>query len=275
MRKNIVFLFVILFLLGCASKESRTFIRDEQNKEMIYEEIVRQGKETYHLEVEPNVNKMKFGWDTGFPLLNDSRIVVPVQTVEEPEFSFDAVVFISGDPLEITNINIDNAPQAGLGLGDLGEYLVRHIYTEKYQEAFDQLKTFDQHVSIETIFINALTSYYFEEEEEKIALYQAISADYNQGKFNDPAYYDQLLESYVPQQDSFTEERYYPRISLHVKQPNRSEFDIEERIALIIKYIQASDILPSATYSIVGTDNKDERIYESFTKEYEKKQKSF
>lgn len=262
MKKNIVFLLVMFFLVGCASKESKAFIRDEENKEIIYEKIVRQAKETFHLETEPNVNKMKFDREYGIPLLNDSRIIVPVKTLEEPQFSFNAVVFIGNDPLEITNITIDKS-----GLGNLGEYLVRHIYTEKYQPAFDELKAFDRYVSDPSISINALSSYHHEDEEEKIALYQAISADYNQGKFNDPTYYDQLLATYVPQQDTFTEEPYYPRISIDVRQNHSKDFDMEEKIAHIVAFIKASDTMPSANYSLWGRDNNDGRIHEFYTKE--------
>ncbi len=259
-----ILLLMALFLTGCVSKESRAFMRDKEQKEIISDEIVRLGKETFHLEIEPNTKKMKFAWDSGFPMINDRSILVPVTTVGEPEFSFNAYVYIDGDPREITGINLDYGSS---GLGYLGEFLIHHIYNEKHQPAFEQLKAFDSHVSIKMISVNALTSYHHQYEQEKIALYRAISADYNQGKFNDPGYYDQLLATYLPKTDVL-DEPYYPKISLDVKQPYGNDFDMEEKVTDIINFIRTSDVMPYAKYTISATDQNDERIYEFFTKTY-------
>lgn len=257
-----ILLLVALFLTGCVSKESRAFIRDKEQKEIISDEIVRQGQETFHLEIEPNIKKMKFDWDSGLPMLNDQRIAVPVTTVGKPEFSFTAYVYIDGNPREIKGISLDYGRN---GLDYLGDFLIQHIYSEKYQPALEQLKAFDPNVSVETISIRAITSYHHQYKQEQIALYRVLSADYNQGKFNNPAYYDQLLATYLPKTNA-SDEPYYPRISLDVEQPYGNDFNMEEKVADIINCIRTSDDMPHAEYTISATDQNDERIYEFFTK---------
>jgi len=86
----ITFLLTIVLLSSCASKESKKFINDEKIQAEISETIISQGQENYDLELIPNMKKMKFSQQDGLPLVDDKKVIVPVKTVGNPVFTFNA-----------------------------------------------------------------------------------------------------------------------------------------------------------------------------------------
>ena len=89
----------------------------------ISETIISLGQENYGLELIPNMKKMKFSLQHGLPLVDDKKVVVPVKTVGNPVFTFNAEANIESDNSGfrgLGEIEIDNRGLRGAGRVSVG-----------------------------------------------------------------------------------------------------------------------------------------------------------
>lgn len=270
-RKEIYFYLVIVCLLlsGCASKESTKFKNDKQIQEEIKEAIILEGKEFYNLDLVPNMKKIKFGLQDGVPLINDEELIVPVETTNKPDFSFDVVITVdveSNGTRNLGEIDVDGGSSTGLGY--LGDYLLIYIFEERYKSAFEDIHQFEKLVSLNYVDVSSKTSVHIEDVEEEKKIKQALSSDYNKGQFNNPEAYDDLLDKYMLEEDYTKKGIYYPDVYFNVKRSYDTDVDMDKKYEAIIEYILQSDDLPLAGYHLSTDLTKDEEgLYEFFYKE--------
>ncbi|WP_208590434.1 hypothetical protein [Gracilibacillus suaedae] len=264
---TILWSFLILYYLtGCASKEAREFKNDEDNQKEIAEEIIRIGKEKYNIELKPDPDKIAFNTSPGIPLTDDSSLLIPVETTGKPVYSFKAQVFLekqSDDSIEVDHIDIERSHS---GLDGLGKYLVQHMYNEKYSDIIFELEKYDSRISIGHIDVNAVTSYHFDDREEKDEIIKNLIADYNNGHFANLEMFEVLYDRYVPKWEKSLQRAYLPdvQISIEGSSYEGEEFDLAtmKRINYGLKAeIIQSNKLPLANYSI-HTYNTMEKGYD-------------
>ncbi len=215
--KTMIWAFLILYILtGCASKELREFKNDKDHQREIAEEIVRIGEKKYNIELTIDPDELRYNFNMGFPSIREDSLLMPVKTTGEPVYSFDAKIELDNqgdDPIKIKDFDLERSYD---GLDGLGEYLIHHIYIERYAETLTELVAYDDRITITDIDINALTSYHFDDQKEKERLIKKIIEDYNSGHFTNPEMFDILYDRYVPKWDSTKQEAYLPSISISI-----------------------------------------------------------
>ena len=92
---------------------------------------------------------MKFSLQHGLPLVDDKKVTVPVKTVGNPVFTFNAVANIESDNSGyrgLGEIEIDNR-----GLEGLGEFLLERIFREEYKSEINSVMDYDKGISLKDV----------------------------------------------------------------------------------------------------------------------------
>ena len=240
----------VLFLSGCASKESKAFRDDENVRAEIHDTIVQKGQEDYNLKLIPNMGKMKFGFQNALPLIDDEALRVPVRTTNNPEFQFDAYITIDADNSgyrALGEIEIDRR-----GLHDLGEFLLTSIYQLEHRSKLDKFLQDEKGVSLNSVEVLAKTSVFIKDEKEKEKLIKSMIADYNAGKFDDPSEFADLLTKFMLEDNNYNDKGYLPELHFDIELTYRDiakGISADEKFEKVISYVHKNEThLPSGKY---------------------------
>lgn len=282
--KRIILLFTLTIVLtGCYSKEAKELTKDKDTQARIAETIIKQGKEQFNIDLEPDVNRIKFTFPHGkqlFPIKTDHRIVIPVQTKGVPVYRFKVYADIYNEIEEKYVFNPDKVELDSLGgLNEFGKFLLSKVYKSLYNDALQKIRDFDPEINIKEIVVRDKYSYiHFEDVEELKALRYDLVKDYNAGYFNDPDQFEAVLKRQMIEPDPETliyEEQLYgefpctAHISLEVEHNTTHLKSREDRMLDIVDYIRSNPKLPNGYYGIHLTEENSEktsnqnRLYES------------
>jgi hypothetical protein len=243
----ITFLLTTVLLSSCASKESKKFINDDEIQAEISETIISLGQEKYDLELVPNMKKMKFSLQHGLPLVNDKKVTVPVKTVGNPVFTFNAAANIESDNSGyrgLGEIEIDNR-----GLEGLGEFLLERIFQEEYKSEIKTVMDYDKGISLKDVQVLSKASVFIENTQKKDKVIYSMTKDYNEGDFNDAEKYAELLEKHMLEINNFNGEEYLPELSFLIKKTYMSNESFVEKFNKVILFVRENENLPKGWYS--------------------------
>lgn len=243
----ITFLLTTVLLSSCASKESKKFINDKKIQAEISETIISQGHEKYDLELVPNMKEMKFSLQHGLPLVNDKKVTVPVETVGNPVFTFNATAKIESDNSGyrgLAEIEIDNR-----GLDGLGEFLLERIFREEYKSEIKSVMDYDKGISLKDVQVLSKASVFIEDTHKKDKVIYSMTRDYNEGEFNDAEKYAELLEKHMLETNNFNGEEYLPELSFLIKKTYMSDEPFVETFNKVILFVRDNKNLPKGSYS--------------------------
>jgi len=243
----ITFLLTIVLLSSCASKESKKFINDEKIQAEISETIISQGQENYDLELIPNMKKMKFSQQDGLPLVDDKKVIVPVKTVGNPVFTFNAEANIESDNSgfrDLGEIEIDNR-----GLEGLGEFLLERIFQEEYKSEIKSVIEYEKGISLKDVNVLSRASVFIDDTKKKDRVIYSMTKDYNEGKFNDAEKYAELLKKHMLEINNFNGEEYLPELSFLIKKTSMSDESFDEKFNKVISFVRENKNLPKGWYS--------------------------
>lgn len=266
-RWMIMVLLSTVMLVSCASKESKEFRDDKNVQAEIYETIITKGEEDFNLKLVPNMDKLKFSLTDALPLIDDQKLIVPVKTVNNPVFKFDAVIKIDARNdgyRALDEIEIDSG-----GLSKLGEFLLTYIFKVENKSRFKKLLDFEKGVSLYSVNVLSKTSVYIEDAEERDELVRSMTADYNAGKFDNPKEYTYLLSKFMLEDNHYNDEGYLPRLDFDIE---LTYSDIlkgvtaERKFAKVISHVRENETsLPNGYYIFDIYDEKEERLVEYIT----------
>ncbi|MDQ0232465.1 hypothetical protein [Metabacillus malikii] len=267
MKKPLLYLIsaLTIALTGCVSNAARDYKNDKEVQSSITNQIVEKGKETYYIELEPDIDNIKFGVHMGIPLINDNQIIVPVKTKGKPVYTFKAKVNLEDNEQTkvITSIDIGNG---GYGMGVFEEYLLSTIFSKKHEKVFEELKNSQSCVIIHRIEVSPKR---FDDLETSKQMKKEFATDYEEGRFANTKEYDGLLEKYMKEKDVHTNEPYYPEVTIELTSGSKANFNE------LVHYVEKTTNLPYAEYSIsmYSTLNRDENYHEIVLKNRENESK--
>ena len=153
------------------------------------------------------MKKMKFSLQHGLPLVNDKKVTVPVKTVGNPVFTFNAAANIESDNSGyrgLGEIEIDNR-----GLDGLGEFLLERIFREEYKSEIKTVMDYDKGISLKDVQVLSKASVFIEDTQKKDKVIYSMTKDYNEGEFNDAEKYAKLLEKHMLEINNFNGKSIY------------------------------------------------------------------
>ena len=274
MKKRLLgMLLAVVFLSSCGSKESKAFRDDENVRAEIYDTIILKGKEDYNLELMPNMDKLKFGFQNALPIIDDTELKVTVRTTNNPVFEFDAYIEIDADNSghrALGEIDIDRR-----GLHALGEFLLTSIYRLEHKNKLDDFLRYEKGVSLYSVKVLAKTSVFIEDEKEKEKQIKSLTADYNGGKFDDPSEYADLLSEFMLEDNNYNDEGYLPDLHFDIEltySDISKGISAEAKFEKVISYVYENETqLPSGEYifSMYTDDERKTRLSEYITINHE------
>lgn len=267
-------LVAVVFLSGCASKESKALRDDENMRTEIRETIIQKGKEDFDLELAPMMDKLKFSFQNALPIIDDKQLEVPVRTTNKPIFQFDASIKIDADNSgyrALGEIDIENG-----GLNALGGYLLTKIYRLEHKSKIDEFLSYEKGVSLYSVKVMSKTSVFIEDEAEKEKLFKSMAADYNAGKFDDPSQYADLLSKHMLEDNNHNDEGYLPDLDFDIEltpSEQSKKRSPEEKFEKVIAYVYENEKnLPSGKYifSMYTDGERKNRLAEYITINHER-----
>ncbi|MBM7619988.1 hypothetical protein JOC95_001840 [Bacillus tianshenii] len=239
----------ISFLTGCVSGDAKEFIREQDVKDYIEEEIIRLGEEDYGLTLVPDTEEMKFGFQNGIPLRDENKVSVPVKVKGDPVFKFQAIVLLEDNSENKKEIQtIDVAGEYGKGLKDFGGFLLAELFKKKHEKVWKQIEGLESGIKVDQIEVLAKTSAYIEDPQEEESIVRNISEDYKEGEFSNIQKYEELMEKYLYEGNESLERGYLPEISISIEPSFNST--AQETFDKVVAFLQESDHLPKGEYSV-------------------------
>src|SRR5699024_8832819 len=196
----------MLFLTACFySKEAKQVKNSKETQAEIETAIKKQAKEKYGMDVDVQMEKLKFTFPEGklmFPVKTDKRLKVPVETIGSPVYEFKVRFTIYDEETETYRFNEDELELRELS--SMGTVLLTDVYKELYEEEFNKILDFDEDIELDIEAETKFSNRYFEDEAEEDALLKDLAKDYNEGKFEDPAQYKFLIKKHavLPSEDT-------------------------------------------------------------------------
>ena len=271
MKKKYGFLIVVmasLMLVGCASKEANLFIETDDFKQEVEQIILDKGEMEYDLELDPNMKKAKFALNHGIPTVNEKRVLIPVNTKNQPIFTFNADAEIhKKDDGTMELIGVDIEGNGANGLGMLGEFLLTNLFLQTYEQDVGRLREFDKNVKVkvDSVRVQAKRSLFIESKEEELKLAFSLSEDYKLGKFEDVNNIEEMLDKHmVDEEISSKVPLYLPEINLELLKPAEENIVMEEKFNQFIAHLKESKDIPAAIYYVYYSpeSKEEERLSE-------------
>lgn len=257
-----------LMLVGCASKEAKRFIEKDDFKQEVEQIILDKGEMEYGLELDPNMKKVKFALNHGIPTVNENRVLIPVKTKNQPNFTFNAAAEIKrNDDGTMELIDVDIEGDGANGLGMLGEFLLTNLFLQAYEQELDRLENFDKNVKVEVddVEVHAKRSLFIESKEEELKLAFSLSEDYKSGKFEDVKNIEEMLDKHMRDEEISTKvPLYLPEINLELLKPAEENIVMEEKFNQFIAHLKESKDIPTAIYYVHYSpeSKEEERLHE-------------
>lgn len=256
------------------NKEAKKLIKDPHVKDEIEKEIIGQVERDYFLPVDVNMKKLKFTFPEGkllIPVKTSKRVEVPVEVVGEPSYKFKAYISIYDEEREEYGFYPDQDTINIKEIRGLGSYVLESIFIEMYGEQLDRIKEYDPDIEVSLSLEHDFLDKYIEREEDRRRLMREFAADYNEGKFVDEKYYEDLYIKYVEKPLEGVKDYDVlikgnppctPSISLNIEYEAAESQPIDERLADVISFIKDQDEFPNASYNIHIKDISEEKAYE-------------
>lgn len=256
------------------NKEAKKLIKDPHVKDEIEKEIIGQVERDYFLPVDVNMKKLKFTFPEGkllIPVKTSKRVEVPVEVVGEPSYKFKAYISIYDEEREEYGFYPDQDTINIKEIRGLGSYVLESIFIEMYGEQLDRIKEYDPDIEVSLSLEHDFLDKYIEREEDRRRLMREFAADYNEGKFVDEKYYEDLYIKYVEKPLEGVKDYDVlikgnppctPSISLNIEYEAADSQPIDERLADVISFIKDQDKFPNASYNIHIKDISEEKAYE-------------
>lgn len=256
------------------NKEAKKLIKDPHVKDEIEKEIIGQVERDYFLPVDVNMKKLKFTFPEGkllIPVKTSKRVEVPVEVVGEPSYKFKAYISIYDEEREEYGFYPDQDTINIKEIRGLGSYVLESIFIEMYGEQLDRIKEYDPDIEVSLSLEHDFLDKYIEREEDRRRLMREFAADYNEGKFVDEKYYEDLYIKYVEKPLEGVKDYDVlikgnppctPSISLNIEYEAADSQPIDERLADVISFIKDQDEFPNASYNIHIKDISEEKAYE-------------
>ena len=261
MKRVVLICCCMLFLTACFySKEAKQVKNSKETQAEIETAIKKQAKEKYGMDVDVQMEKLKFTFPEGkvmFPIKTDKRLKVPVETVGSPVYEFKVRFNIYDEETETYQFNEDELELRKIS--GMGTVLLTDVYKELYEKEFNKILEFDEDIVLDIEAETKFSNRFFEDEAEEDALLKDFAKDYNEGRFADPLQYKYLIKKYavLPSEDTLIYEEQLkgdppctPRISLSLKLDEDAEQTEVEKLDALIAFIKDDDTLPNGSYHI-------------------------
>ena len=244
MKLKIIVLSAILILMGgCGWGEAREITKDKALQQEVYDRVRQEAKEKRGLDVEPLTDDMSFEHtEPGIPVLDLTRMTVPVRMEGKPSLILDVEVLLKGEEgaKQIKTIEYGS-------LNELGSELLTGLLEEKHKKAFKALEK--QGCEIKSVRVEAKTANYNDGRLEGRDLVLELAEDYHAGKFKNLDEYYNMMDKYIERTNS-EGKMDNPYILLEIPKSDESDEEILSKMKAIIEYIETSNKLPGGMYQI-------------------------
>src|SRR5690625_689847 len=266
---------LFIFLTGCFYKKEAKKLKNnpaiQHDIQTAIEELV---KFEYGLEVDVNLRKLRFTTPEGklmFPIKTSKRLEVPVDIRGEPSYQFKAYISIYNEDQDEYVFDKDESDIDVRGMGNFGTHVMNHIFYEMNERALDKIKQFEPdsvvNVRVEHDFYNKA----FDDEVERRERLAEFADDYNDGKFTNEAYYEEMYNKYAekPNEHMIAYDELIKGntpcttgITLDVEHNEDREDTISDRLQHIVTFIQSERDMPNGMYRVYVNDVSTNKNYE-------------
>ena len=244
MKLKIIAVSAILILMGgCGWGEAREITKDKALQQEVYDRVRQEAKEKRGLDVEPLTDDMSFEHtEPGIPVLDLTRMTVPVKMEGKPSLVLDVEVLLTGE---------EGAPKIKTieygSLNELGNELLTGLLEEKHKKVFKALEK--QGCEIKSVRVEAKTANYNDGRLEGRDLVLELAEDYHAGKFKNLDEYYNMMDKYIERTNS-EGKMDNPYILLEIPRSDEADEEMLSKMEAIIEYIETSNKLPGGMYQI-------------------------